>query len=85
MTHPPFAEFAYNSTTSTHGYSPFIAMYSWQPTTLNIIDNSELASPAAKEWLNRMTAVHSQIGNTLKMINDKRSNLTLEKARKFNY
>ena len=58
-------------------------MYGWQPSTLNIMDESEFASPAAEEWLNRMMEVLSQIATTLKKINDKRSQLSLEKARKF--
>ena len=58
-------------------------MYGWQPSTLNITDESEFASPAAEEWLDRMMEVHSQIATTLKKINDKRSELSLEKARKF--
>ena len=51
--------------------------------TLNIVDEPDYASPAAEEWLDRMTAVYSQITNTLKKINDKRSSLSLDKARKF--
>ena len=58
-------------------------MYGWQPSTFNIVDESEFASLAAEEWLNRMMEVHSQIATTLKKINDKRSELSLEKACKF--
>ena len=43
----------------------------------------EFTSPAAEEWLDRMTTVHAQIISTLKKINDKRSELSLEKPREF--
>ncbi len=82
-TYLPSAEFAYNTAPTTHGYSPFQSLYGWQPKTLQIVDDSDYASPAAEEWLNRMTTVHSQILETLRKINDKRSDLTLEKARSF--
>ena len=42
-----------------------------------------MAAPAAEEWLNRMTTIHSQIATTLKNINDIRSKLTLQKSRQF--
>ena len=83
MIYLPFAKFAYNSTTLIHGYSPFHSIYEWQPITLNVIDNSKFGSPAAEEWLEYITLVQSQISNTLKKFNDRRSHLSLDKVQKF--
>ena len=44
----------------------------------------ELSSPAAEEWLDRMTTVHNHIHDVLKRINHKRSTIYVEKARQFN-
>ena len=79
------AEFTYNSApTSTHTYSPFYALYSFQPQTIHLSkENFDTTAPTAKEWLNRMTTIHSQIAATLKNINDTCSKLTLEKSRQF--
>ena len=81
------AEFAYNSSTaSSHGYSPFRALYGFEPKTIHLSssdDDSEFKSPAAEEWLDRMTTIHSQIQNTLKRINNRRSELSLEKSHQF--
>src|SRR5258706_16367242 len=77
------AEFTYNSTpTATHGYSPFYALYGFQPQTTHLSEEKiDTTAPAAKEWLDRMMTIHSQIAATLKSINDTRSKLTLEKLR----
>ena len=58
-TYLPSAEFAYNTAPTTHGYSPFQSLYGWQPKILQIADDSDFTSPAAAEWLNRMTTIHS--------------------------
>src|SRR6187402_2230712 len=79
----PLAEFSHNSTATTHGYSPFRSLYGFDPRTIHVSDEPT-ASPAAKEWLDRMTAVHNDIHNTLKHINSKRSGLSLDKARTYN-
>ena len=68
---------------STHGYLPSCTIYGWQPHILNIVIEPDFASPAAEEWLDRTTAVYSHMANTLKKIKDKRSELSLDKARKF--
>ena len=71
------AEFAYNSTPSTHGYSPFHALYGFQPRTIHLSEEEiDITAPAAEEWLGRMTTVHSQITAILKK-------LSLEKSRQF--
>ena len=75
----PLAEFTHNSTSTTHGYSPFRSLYGFDPRTIHVSEDPS-ASPAAEEWLDRMTAVHNDIHNTLKHINDKRSRLSLDKA-----
>ena len=67
----------------THGYSPFRSLYGFDPRTIHVSEDLS-ASPAAEEWLDRMTAVHKDIHNTLKHINDKRSGLSLDKARSYN-
>jgi len=80
----PLAEFAYNtSATSTHKYSPYRSLYSFDPRTIHLSDNYTFSSPTAEEWLDRMTTVHNQIHNTLKQINNKRSAINIEKARWF--
>jgi len=79
----PLAEFAYNSTSMTHRYSPFRSLYRFDPRTIHVSEDP-LASPIAEEWLDRMTAVHNDIYNTLKYINNKWSGLSLDKARSYN-
>ena len=39
-----------------------------------------MASPAAEEWLDRMTQVHNQIHATLRAVNDKRSELGMRRT-----
>ena len=81
----PLAEFAYNTTsTTTHGYSAYSSLYRFDPRTLHLDNDYELCSPAAAEWLDRMTTVHNQIYDTLNRINEKRSSIHIEKARQFN-
>ena len=81
----PLAEFAYNTTsTTTHVYSAYSSLYRFDPRTLHLDNDYELCSPAAAEWLDRMTTVHNQIYDTLKRINEKRSSIHIEKARQFN-
>jgi len=80
----PLAEFAYNTAaTSTHKYSPYRSLYGFDPHTIHLSDDHEFSSPAAEEWLDRMTTVHNQVHDTLKQINNKRSAIHLEKARRF--
>ena len=78
----PLAEFAYNSTKASHGYSPFQAMYGWDPQVIHLT-NHQVAAPAAEEWLDRMISVHNQIHHTLRRINDKRSKISTEKSRQY--
>ena len=81
----PLAEFVYNTTsTTTHGYSPHRSVHGFDPRTIHLNDDYELSSAAAEEWLNRMTTLHTQIHETLKRINEKRSTIHIEKARQFN-
>ena len=73
----PLAEFAYNS--SSHPVtklSPMFAMYGFEPLGIQVQNDSKMASPAAEDWLFRMTAVHTQLQATLKAVNDRRSKLS---------
>ena len=45
-------------------------MYGFEPKGIHIRDEEEVASPAAEEWLDRMTAVHNQIFATLHDVNN---------------
>jgi len=67
----------------THGYSPFRSPYGFDPRTIHVSQDPS-ASPAAEEWLDRMTAIYKDIHNTLKHINDKWNGLSLDKARSYN-
>ena len=51
------------------------------PRTIHLDNDYELSSPAAEEWLDRMTTVHNH--HTLKQININRTAIQIEKARKF--
>ena len=51
------------------------------PRTIHLDTEYELSSPAAEEWLDKMTTVHNNIHDVLKHINHKRSTLHIEKAR----
>ena len=51
-------------------------MYGFDPRGIQVQDDSEMASPAAEDWLFRMTAVHNQLQGTLKVVNDRRSELS---------
>ena len=73
------AEFTYNSTSTTHGYSPFRSLYAFDPRTIHVSDE-HTASPTVEEWLDRMTAGYNDIYNILKHINAKRSGLSLDKV-----
>ena len=80
-----FAKFAYNTiSTTTHGYSVHRSLYGFDARTIHVYNDSELSSPAAEEWLYRMTTVHNHIHDTLKRINAKRSTIHIEQARQFN-
>ena len=80
----PLAEVAYNTTSpTTHGYSPYRSLYSFDPRTIHVDNHYELSSAAAEEWLDRMPIVHNQIHDTLKRINEKRSTIHIKKARQF--
>ena len=78
----PMAEYAYNSTAAIHGYSPFRLLYGFDPRTI-YVNNDEVRSPAAEEWLDCMVAVYNQIHDILKRINDRRSKLSMEKSREY--
>ena len=78
----PHAEFAYNTTsTTTHGNSPYRSLYGFNPCTIHLDNDYELSSPAAEEWLDRITTVHDQTHDTLKRIKEKCSTIYSEKAR----
>ena len=78
------AEFAYNSSKSIHGYSPFFTLYGWNPKAVHFNDeNEDIGSSAAEEWLNRMVTIHRQIQDTLKRINDKCSKMHIDKSWQF--
>ena len=63
----PIAEFAYNTTaTTTNKLSPYRSLYSFDPRTIHLDNDYELSSPAAEEWLDRMTTVHNHIHDVLK-------------------
>ena len=64
--------------------SPHTEVYGFKPRTIHLNNDYELSSPAAEQWLDRMTTVHNHIHNVLKRINNKRSTLHVEKARHFN-
>ena len=55
------AEFTYNSApTSTHAYSLFYALYSFQPQTIYLSEeNFDTIAPKAEEWLNWLMTIHS--------------------------
>ena len=49
------------------------ALYGFEPHGLQVADRTDkdkIASPAAEEWLTRMTAVHNQLHAILKAAND---------------
>ena len=52
------------------------AIYDFEPRSNQVQDDSEMASPAAEDWLFRMTAVHNQLQATLKAVNHRRSELS---------
>ena len=77
----PLAEFAYYDTsTTTHGYSPYRSLYFFDPRTIHLDDDYELSSPTTGEWLDEMTTVHNQVHDIIKRINEKRSTIHIEKA-----
>ena len=79
------AEFASNTTsTPTHGYSPYRSLDGFDPCTIHLDNDNELASRATEEWLDRVTTVHHQIHDTLKRINEKRSTIHIEQVIQFN-
>ena len=55
-------------------------MYGFDPGTIHLDNDYELSSPAAEEWLDRMTTVHNQIHDTLNRIIQERSTIHIEKA-----
>jgi len=80
----PLAKFAYNTAnTSTHKYSPYGSLYGFDPRTIHVSDDHEFSSPTAEEWLDYTTTVHNQVHDSLKQIDNKRSAIHLEKARRF--
>ena len=70
-------EFAYNSSPqSVTKLSPMFSLYGFEPRGILVNNNSEMTSPAAEDWLYRITTVHNQIHATLKTVNDCRSELS---------
>ena len=68
----PLAEFAYNTTaTTTYKLYLYRSLYGFDPRTIHLENYYELSSPAAEEWLDRMTTVHNHIQDLLKQINHK--------------
>ena len=81
----PLAEFAYNITaTTTHKPFPYKSLSGFDRHTIHLDNDDGLSSPAAEEWLDRMTTVHNHIHDVLKHINHKQSTLHVEKGRHFN-
>ena len=73
----PLAEFAYNSSPhSVTKLSPMFSLYGFEPRGIQVNKDSDMASPAAEDWLYRLTTVHNQIHATLKAVNDRRSELS---------
>ena len=58
-------------------------LYGFDPRSAHINNDNDVKSPAAEEWLDRMIAVHNQIHDTLKRINDRRSKLFTEKSQEY--
>ena len=84
----PLAEFAYNSSPhSVTKLSPMFSLYGFEPRGIQVVDDGEMASPAAEDWLYRMTKVHNQTHATLKAVNDRRSAISQkmvgQEARKY--
>ena len=80
----PIAEFTYNTrATMTHTFSPHRSLFGFDPCTMHLDNDYELSSPAAEEWLDRMTVVHKHIHVVRKQIKHNQSNLHVEKARHF--
>ena len=81
----PLAEFAYYTTaTATQKLCPHRSLCGFDPRTIPLDKDYELSSPAAEQWLHRMTTVHNHIHGVLRRINHKQSTLHVEKARQFN-
>ena len=79
------AEFAYYTTaTLTHKLCLYRSLYGFHPRAMHHDNDCELCSPTAEEWLYRMTTVYNHILDILKRINNKRSNLHIDKARNSN-
>ena len=78
------AEFAYHTTsTTTHEYSRYRSLHGFDPRTIHLDHDYELTSPAVAEWLDQMTALHNQMHDTHKRINEKRSSIHIKKLRHF--
>ena len=80
----PLAEFAYNSAPhSVTKLSPMFALYGFEPRRIQV-STEEVASPAAEDWLYRMTTVHNQVHATLKAVNERRvASSPQDRARKY--
>ena len=48
----------------------------FEPRGIQVNKDSEMTSPAAENWLYRMTTVHNQIHAILKAVNERRSELS---------
>ena len=63
------------------------SLYGFEPCGIQVVDDGEMASPAAEDWLYRMTKVHNQTHTTLKAVNDRRSAISQkmvgQEARKY--
>ena len=80
----PVAEFVFNTTsTATHSYSLYQSLYGFGPCTMYLNNDWELACLAVAEWLNRITIGHKHIYDILNCMNEQRSTIHLEEARRF--
>ena len=58
----PFAEFACNNiATTTNKLSRYRSLYGFDPGTIHLNNEYKLYSPAAENWLDRMTTAHDHI------------------------
>ena len=70
--------------TTTYKLYPYRSLYGFDSFTLHLDNEYGLSSPAAEEWLHRITCLQNHIHNILKPINHKGSTLHAKEARQFN-
>ena len=62
----PLTEFAYiTAASTTHKLSPYRSLCAFDPCTIHVDNDYELSSPAAEEWVYRMSTVHNHIHDVL--------------------